>query len=317
MKVSTLQLFLRSLRSALTGADPHSPVAGQLESVSAGLDSFAGLDFGQFAAFLRQAQEYRDAGAVAVPAPAGPGAEKVQTSLRHAAALADKLNSGAGLDVQQLTPERDKTRQELEQALATFLKPLGIGVTFKDDRKGFESVLRSGRTRALAAQVRAALHGATDEESLNAPDRQGKLQTIINQLETTDLKTLATELGATASGRTRDALLAAITERVTGIKPAAKKPARGSRTAAVDQATVQREAVKLKGLLEKSVDPDGLNDAEVDAAVNELQSLKEAELRAIAQEAGLDNAGTKKADILKKVRLKLTEARRARESIQV
>ena len=60
--------------------------------------------------------------------------------------------------------------------------------------------------------------------------------------------------------------------------------------------------------MEKAIDPDGLNDAEVDAALHELQPLKEAELRAITREAGLDNVGTKKADILKKIRMKLTEA---------
>ena len=316
MKVSNLQLFLRSLRSAVTGADPHSAVAEQLEAVNTGLEPFAGLDFGQFAAFLRQAQQYRDTGAVTVPPSAGPGAEKVQTALRGAASLAEMLSSGVGLDGHHFSPQRDRARQELEQALATFLQPLGIGVTFKDDHKGFESALRSARMRGLAAQVRAVLQGVTDEESLNAPERQDKLRAILDPLETADLKALATELGATASGR-KEALLAAITERVTGIKPAAKKAVRGTRTAAVDQAKVQREAVKLKGLLENSVDPDGLSDAEVDAAVGELKSLKEAELRAVVQEAGLENAGTKKADILKKVRLKLTEARRARESIQV
>ncbi len=41
------------------------------------------------------------------------------------------------------------------------------------------------------------------------------------------------------------------------------------------------------------------------------------DLRAAAIEAGVNNVGRSKADILKKLRLKLTEADRARDSIQV
>ena len=109
-----------------------------------------------------------------------------------------------------------------------------------------------------------------------------------------------------------------IVEKLTGIKPAAakgRKPA--AKTAAVNQEAIRQQAVRLKELLEKSVDPDGLSPTEVDTAVAELGRLKETELRTVAEEAGLQNVGKRKADILKKVRLKLTEARRAQESIQV
>lgn len=323
MKVSTLQLFLRSLRSAVTAADGNSSLPADLEAVSAGLAPFAELDFGRFAAFLRQAEQYRDSGAVSVPLP-GPGAENVQMGLRTAASLADKFSSTDGLDVQQATADRDRTRQDLEQALAAFLKPLAINITLKGDQKGFEATLKNASSRAHAAQIRAhasqiraALDGATDEASLRTPEREGQLQAIVDRLELPDLKAVATELGAPGAKGGKDAILAAIVERVTGIKPAAKKSPRASRTAAVDQAAIQQQAVKLKGLLEKSVDPDGLSDADVDAAINELKTMNQAELQAVAEEAGLDNVGKKKADILKKIGLKLTEARRARESIEV
>jgi hypothetical protein len=55
----------------------------------------------------------------------------------------------------------------------------------------------------------------------------------------------------------------------------------------------------------------------VDAAVAEVKQRTEPELRAVIEETGLENMGKKKTDILKKIALKLTEARRAQESIQV
>src|SRR5258708_4188685 len=118
MKVSALQLFLRSLRSAVTAADSHSSLPPELEAVSAGLEPFAPLDCQQFAAFLRQAEQYRASGAVVVPSAASLGAENVQSSLRAATSLADKLSGPIGLDVQQLVAAQEKARQDLEQSLA-------------------------------------------------------------------------------------------------------------------------------------------------------------------------------------------------------
>jgi hypothetical protein len=316
MKVSTLQLFLRSLRSAVTAADANSSFASELETVSAGLEPFAQLDFSQFAAFLRQARQYRDAGAVSVPSPASLSAEKVQTSLHGAASLAEKFSGAGSLDAQQLTAEREKSRQELEQTLAAFLKPLAINVTLKDDQKGFQAALKKAENQAIAAQVRAVLGGVTDEASLNAPERQDKLRALVYQLQPADLKAVATELGAPASGRSKEPLLSAIVAHLTGIKPAATKK-QTSRKPAVDQAFVQQKAVKLKGLVEKSLDPGGLSNAEIETVLGELEPRSIAELQAIAKEMGLEKVGNKKEGVLKKIREKLKEAERARESIQV
>src|SRR5262245_55101935 len=136
MKVTALQLYLRSLQSAVAATDPGSPIPGELESACAGLEPFADLDIGRFAAFLRQAQEYQASGAVPLPPPGGIAAEKVQESLRAAASVADQLADGAGADAASLADGRNRARQELEQALAAFLKPLSVGVSLKDDRKG-------------------------------------------------------------------------------------------------------------------------------------------------------------------------------------
>ena len=64
-----------------------------------------------------------------------------------------------------------------------------------------------------------------------------------------------------ASGRSKDAVLAAIITHLTGIAPAAKKTAR-SANPKVDPAIVQQEVVKLKALLDKSMTPGGLSSEE-------------------------------------------------------
>jgi hypothetical protein len=321
MRVSALQLFLRSLRSAITAADGGSPVSADLETVCAGLEPFAPLDIGQFAAFLRQADQYRNSGAVSVPSPANIGAEEVQAGLLTAASLTEKISSADDVDERELTDEWEEVRDELKQTLTAFLKPLSITVTVKGAKKKFQSALQSARkkarARALADQIRAALDGVTDETTLQDPERQQELRDIVDELELAELKDVAVELGmARPSARTPDAVLAAIVTRVTGIKPAKKRAARTSRTPTVDQAAVEQQAIKLKGLVEKSLDPGGLSNAEIEAAIDELQPMNIAELQAIAQEMGLEKVGTKKPRILKAIQNKLWEAERAREGIQ-
>jgi hypothetical protein len=316
MKVRTLELFLRSLRAAVTAADGGSSLPAELDAVSAGLDPFAALDFGQFAAFLRQAQHYRDSGAVSVP-PADPNAQRAQTSLCEAASLAERLSDADILDAAAVAAERKRVYQDLEQALGTFLESLGIKVNFKDDQKKFQTVLKRAETRALAVQVREALAGVTDETSLSDPARQDRLRAVAERLPLADLKAIAEELGAPASGRTPEAVLSGIVAQVTGIKPAAKKK-QPSPKAAVDQAVVQQQAVKLKGLVEKSFDPGGLSSAELEAAITELQPRSVGELRAIAKELDLPKVGKKKEEeIIRMIREKLQEADRARASIEV
>ena len=61
--------------AAITAADGGSPVSTDLDAVCAELEPFAPLDIGQFAAFLRQAEQYRNSGAVSVPSLADLGAE--------------------------------------------------------------------------------------------------------------------------------------------------------------------------------------------------------------------------------------------------
>jgi hypothetical protein len=321
MKVQALQLFLHSLRSAVKEADNSSSLPADLEAVSIGLEPFAALDFSQLAAFLRQAEQYRASGAVSVPSPASLAADKVQESLRGAASLVGSLSAAGEIDMQHVTAEWEKTRHGLQQALAALLKPLAIDVTFKGTQQQFKSALKvaqeSARTRALTAQMQAALNGVTDEASLNAPERQEKLRAVVDRLQPADLKAIAKELGAPASGRTKETLLSTIIEHVTGFKPSAKKATQSSQQPAVDQAAVQQQAVKLKGLLEKSLDPGGLRSVELEGAMRELETRSGAELEAIAKEVGLEKPGKKKEGILKKIREKLEEADRIRESIQV
>lgn len=75
--------------------------------------------------------------------------------------------------------------------------------------------------------------------------------------------------------------------------------------------------MKLKGLVEKSLDPGGLTNAEIEAAIGELERMPLADLQAIAREVGLEKVGRTKEGTLKTIREKLQEAERARESIQV
>jgi hypothetical protein len=56
---------------------------------------------------------------------------------------------------------------------------------------------------------------------------------------------------------------------------------------------------------------------QLEAAIRELEPRSVAELQAIAKEMALEKVGKTKEGILKKIREKLQEAERARESIQV
>jgi hypothetical protein len=322
MKVNSLQLFLSSLRFAVTAADDGSPISADLDTVCAGLEPFAPLDVGQFAAFLRQAEQYRNSGAVSVPSPASLGAEEVQAGLRRAASLTEKMSSADDVDERELTDEWGEARDELKQALVAFLKPLSITVTLKGAKKKFQGALnkarKEARARAFADQIRAALDGVTDETTLQDLQRQEELRGILEELQLAELKDVAVELGmARPTARTPDAILTAIVTRVTGIKPATRRAARTSRTSGIDQAAVEQQAVKLKGLVEKSRHPGGLSNAEIEAALDDLQPMSVAELQAVAREIGLSKPGRTKAGALKAIRDKLREAERARESIQV
>lgn len=309
-----MQLYLRSLRSALAATDNQSAIPAELESVNEGLEPFAELDFAQFAAFLQQSERYRATGAVSSNADA----ERAKAGLRSLATLSDRLSGKNALDALELQRERALARQELEQALVPFLKALAIDVTLKDNPKAFESLLLRIRMRPTAADVRHVLEGVTDTASLNLPERQEKLARLLDPLDVPQLHALATELGVKTTARAKkDALHQLIVAGVTGIKAGAGKATSRTRATAVDAAVIHQHAVHLKGLLEKSVDPDGLSDAEVASAIAKLGELREVDLQAVVHEAGLENVGKKKADMLKKIGLKLTEARRAAESIQV
>lgn len=79
----------------------------------------------------------------------------------------------------------------------------------------------------------------------------------------------------------------------------------------------RQQADRIKGAIEKSLNPGGLSAEEADAAMNGLVGKGVPELQAIAAEIGVDKAGKTEAEILKKIRLKLEEAERARASIHV
>jgi hypothetical protein len=317
MKVKTLQSFLRSLRSALAEADGNFRVPADLDAVSAELEPFADLEFGPFAFFLQQARQYRDSGALAVPSLSNLAAEKVQAALRTTTSLAEKLSGTGDFDTQQITSGREKARQELEPALVEFLKPLGINVTLKDDAKGFKANLKKAETQGRVRRLRAILTGASDSESLNTPERQEKLRAFVDGLELPELKAVAAELDAPVTGRSKEGVLSALVVQVTGIKLATKRAPRPPREATVDQEAVRQQAVKLKGLLEKSLDPGGLSNTEIEAAIGELTAMNVAELQAVAREVGMEKIARKKEDILQQLRDKLRGAERARESIPV
>jgi hypothetical protein len=314
MNVRALQLYLRSLATALAATGNPSAVPAELEAVTKGLEPFADLDFGRFAAFLRQAEQYRATGTVAT----NPDVDRAHAGLRALATLSDRLSASNPVDPMQLQQERAHGRQELQHALTAFLAPLAIDLTLKDNAKAFEALQQRLRMRPVAAQVRHALEGVSDEASLNQPERQQKLTALLDPLNDTQLKALAHELGVEISARAKkDSLPQAIVTGLTGIKPATAKKSSKGKASKVDPATIQRHAVNLKGLLEKAVDPDGVSAMEVTTAISELEGLKEGDLRSVAEEAGLENVGKKKKGILDKIRDKLTEARRAADSIQV
>jgi hypothetical protein len=291
-----------------------------LEHVSTGLEPFAGLEFGHFAAFLRQAEEYRRTGAVRVPPPLNPDMEKAQTALRTAVSVTDQLATTPSLDARHFKAEQDRVQHALKDVLTAFLKPLAISVTLKSGpKKDIDAALRNAKSRQIVPQLRAALEGVADEASLHTAVRQEKLRGIVDPLTLDDLKAVATALGVSQlpRGAKKEGVLSAIVMHLTGIRPAAKAARGSASSSAVDQALVRQAAVKLKGLLEESLDPDRLTEDDVKTALDDLKALKLPELQAVAQEAGLEDAGKQKKSILEAVELKLTEARRARDSIQV
>jgi plasmid stabilization system protein ParE len=316
MRVRTLQLYLRSLHAAVAATEAGSSVPAELEAAAARLQPFADLDLAQFAAFLQQAEEYRTSGTVAVPPHLTPHAEQLQTALRDAEKLANHLHT------QDFPAQRERVQGELETALAALLQPLGLGIAVKSDAKALKAAHAAAATRATAARVRTlvtslreTLAGVKDEAALNAPDLQQKLAALTEPAEMADLKAAALDLGVSKPPTKKPALVTAIVTHLTGVKPSIKRTPRPAPT--VDAAVVQQHAVRLKELLEKSVDPDAMSEAEVDAAVAEFDKLSGAELQAIAKEAALENAGKSKKEIVQKIRTKLTEARRARQSIEV
>lgn len=314
MKVSALQQYLRSLHTAIATSDAASPALADLAAVLAGYDPFADLDLGQFTAFLRQAEAYRAAGAVAVPTPRAPQVEQVEDAVAAAANLAASLTA-ADLEVTALTARRDAVQRDLAAALTAFLKPLGVGVTLKADAKALQATLAAARARQIAQRLRDALAGVTDAASLAAPAVQERLAGVTEALTVADLKPVAVELGVARPPAQKPALVAALVAKLTGLKPATKRTPKAA--APVDAAAVQRLAVRLKELLEQSLDPEAFGEAEVNAAVAEFEELTVPVLKAVVKEASLEDAGASKAAILTTIRRKLTEARRVRESIEV
>lgn len=123
MNVNSLQVFLRSLMPALDAVGGNATLRKGVESVAASLDPFAHIDFDQFAAFLKRAEEFDRTGVVPMAAPKG------RTSTRKPTAPAVDLHNLASrlAELRTLGDEGPSRREAVEREWASLgleaLKP--------------------------------------------------------------------------------------------------------------------------------------------------------------------------------------------------
>jgi len=91
------------------------------------------------------------------------------------------------------------------------------------------------------------------------------------------------------------------------------------KTATIDPAVVDEYARRLAELIERSIDPDAVNEAEVEEELARLKELPKPTLVEVIARAGVDGVRPAAAvsAILQRVRNRLTAARRARERAEV
>ena len=96
MNVAALQQFLRSLTGPMQAAGASQKVVNELQEAERALEPFRELDFAQFAAFLRQADEYRRTGVLPIPAKSSRALRiSDPTKIHELAQQAAQLKEGA------------------------------------------------------------------------------------------------------------------------------------------------------------------------------------------------------------------------------
>ncbi len=152
---------------------------------------------------------------------------------------------------------------------------------------------RSGLGQAPKVQPRPATSSVLPAGKAQAKQRGGQKPTAFEKRE-----------AAQKANRERDG------RRTNDEMPPRKPPG-------VNGASTQKDRDRLDEMIQRSKDPNALSNADVASAVAEFSKLSLPELRDLATGVDLANFKNTKGDILKRLGLKMTEVRRAHESIEV
>jgi len=304
MKVAVLQQFLRSLVPALEAAGDRK-VSADLAEASNALDSFEALDIADFSAFLSRAQDYHTRGAVAVPGPGEPQAEGV---LKLVVKLYEAMSGSSG--------NVKTTQEELAGELQKLMEQAGLKGKLTLDPKWAEAQAAKSR---IAPHVKAIYELAARivaPDIYNDPSIREHISRLETELTGETLKAVASEFSIKATAKAKPGkVIMEILTKLCGHQPQKAK----GKTATIDPAVVDEYARRLAELIERSIDPDAVNEAEVEEELARLKELPKPTLVEVIARAGVDGVRPAAAvsAILQRVRNRLTAARRARERAEV
>ncbi len=183
MNVAALQQFLRSLVGPMQAAGASQKVVHELEEAGSALEPFRDFDFGRFAAFLRQAEEYQRTGVLSI--------------------RGGRSGAGKGLDPARIHELAQQAAQLKERAAGADSPPGALGAEF--DRLGLPTLtkkdvlavareigarttVRMTQDEAIAS-VRRWVHGQEEPvpapriaEASEAPETDGPLPSEVPQL---------------------------------------------------------------------------------------------------------------------------------------
>jgi hypothetical protein len=302
MKVGVLQQFLRSLVSPIEAAGAKT-TAGELGATAAALDPFQSVDVTAFAAFLVRARDYEAHGTVPVPTPGQHQVQQLVRVLEQLQAATDGIPS-------------------LQQAAAATLQNIAAQAGLKGklnadpkwaEARRLEARLAPRRKALVELAARVTTPGAYDDPAV----RDGMAQ-LAHQLDTDLLKALAAEHGIKVTAKATAAkVISDAVAKLSGHPPPRAKPA--PKSAHVDPILVEAEVRRLATIIKRSVDPDGVTESDVEDELARLKELSLPALFEVVSGVGIREArrGEPKSALLKRVRLELTAARRARERAEV
>ena len=302
MKVGVLQQFLRSLVPALEAAG-DGKTAGEVRNSLAALDPFEPLDVSEFGAFLVRANEYRADGAVTIP---GPGEQQVESLAK----LLTRLN--------QATEGIPSLQQEIAAAVQNLAALAGLKGTLKPEPKWAEAQASKAR---VAPHRKALLELAAriiSPDAYEEPIVQEGMARLAEQLDPASLKLLAAEFEVKTTAKSQSAkVIGDLLAKLSGQQPPKIKAK--AKSASVDPAVVEEHARRLMALIERSINPDAVNDSDVAAELARLKTLSPPTLFEVVVRSGMNEARSSesKSALLKRVQAELTAARRARERAEV